>query len=959
MSIFHLDALLTHLQGTFPPSRLVTDDLGTRALGADASFYRLQPAAVVTVESETEVQALLSACRNYRAPVTFRAAGTSLSGQAVTDSILARLGDGWSRTEVHDDGQRVTLGAGVIGGRANAWLKPYGRKLGPDPASIGACMIGGIAANNASGMCCGTEQNSYRTLETIRLITADGTVLDTGDPQSILAFRGSHAALLDGLATLRREVLADPELADRIRRKFTIKNTTGYSLNALIDFEDPIDILTHLIIGSEGTLAFISEVTFRTVPDPRYKAATLAFYDSPRAAADVVIGLREAPVAAVELIDRAGIRSAEGKPGMPEFLIDLGPAATALLVEVQAESQAELIQKAYAARLAMDAFAAVRPFVFSRDQQTCASYWTMRKGLFPAVGGLREMGTTVIIEDVAFPVERLGHAVTDLQALFKRWQYEDAILFGHARDGNLHVVFSQDFRSAAEIERYAGFMDELCTLVVHRYDGSLKAEHGTGRNVAPFVELEWGATALALMHRIKALFDPEGLLNPGVILNNDPDAHLQNLKDLPAVHPIVDTCTECGFCESKCPSHLLTLSPRQRTVAFRGLAAQAPTNHAKFPYAALDTCATCGLCAEVCPMHIDTGAFVKKRRAHGTSAQSHRFADQMRQNFGLVRRAAGLGLRAADLARTLVGAGPTTALTRAASRLSGGRLPQWNAAMPGGYHFRPRPLPVDEPRATFVYLPSCLSRTMRPRDKDTLLPIPRILERIAARAGISLIYPEGLSQACCGQPFESKGFAAQGDAQGQAALRIAADAAASGTSIRVLSDTSPCTSRLQKLSLADVEVVDIVSFLHDYVLGHVPFTPVRAHLAVHPTCSIQKMGLTGKLEALARACARRITVPTGIECCGFAGDRGFSHPELNAHALRTLGRQIEGAEAGCSTSLTCEIGLTQHGGVPYRSIAYFVDEATGGVEPHRRGGTTAAFTPSATVGTRAGFGSRS
>ena len=140
----------------------------------------------------------------------------------------------------------------------------------------------------------------------------------------------------------------------------------------------------------------------------------------------------------------------------------------------------------------------------------------------------------MIIEDVAFPIERLAEATLDLQKLLREHGYHEAIIFGHALDGNLHFVFTQDFGNAAEIERYRRFMDEMCAMVVEKYDGSLKAEHGTGRNIAPFVELEWGAQAVAAMRRIKALFDPQGLLNPGVILNADPLAHLKDLKPLPA-----------------------------------------------------------------------------------------------------------------------------------------------------------------------------------------------------------------------------------------------------------------------------------------------------------------------------------------------------------------------------------------------------------------------------------------
>jgi D-lactate dehydrogenase len=159
------------------------------AFGTDASFYRLIPQLVIRVESEDEVVALLKLAQRDHVPVTFRAAGTSLSGQAISDSVLIVLGDNWNAREIRGQGTQIRLQPGVIGAQANAWLAPFGRKIGPDPASINACKIGGIVANNASGMCCGTAQNTYHTLAGIRLVLADGTRLDTEDAASVAAFR--------------------------------------------------------------------------------------------------------------------------------------------------------------------------------------------------------------------------------------------------------------------------------------------------------------------------------------------------------------------------------------------------------------------------------------------------------------------------------------------------------------------------------------------------------------------------------------------------------------------------------------------------------------------------------------------------------------------------------------------------------------------------------------------------
>jgi len=929
---------LADISSRIPSGRLFTDPLRTLAYGTDASFYRLIPKIVVRTDTEDEVAAVLRAADRHGIAATFRAAGTSLSGQAISDSVLVVAGANWNRYEILDGGSRIRLQPGVIGGNANRYLAPYGRKIGPDPASINAAMIGGIAANNASGMCCGTAQNSYQTVAGMRILFPDGSRLDTADPASREAFRRARGDLLDAMGALGREVRANEALADRIRRKYKIKNTTGYSLNALVDFEDPLDILLHLMIGSEGTLGFISEITYHTVVEHPCKASALMIFPEIETAAAAATILREQPVAAVELMDRASLRSVENQRGLPDYLKALGRKVAALLVETRAYTADALNGQVHSVTDSLKRLPFVRPAAFTDRVAEYTALWNIRKGLFPAVGAVREAGTTVIIEDVAFPIDRLARATLHLQDLMRRYRYDEAIIFGHALEGNLHFVFTQDFGRAAEVERYRRFMDEVCGMVVNAYDGSLKAEHGTGRNMAPYVELEWGREAYAVMQRIKAIFDPKNLLNPGVILNPNPQAHVENLKPLPPADPIIDKCIECGFCEANCPSKNLTFTPRQRIVVQREIArlraaGEDPARMADledgYRYPGEQTCAADGLCAVACPVDINTGEHTKQLRRRAVGPAAARAAAAVADHFDGTAAAVRTGLKAADAIHNLLGSDRMDSLTNGLRRLSGNRLPHWTRWMPRGVD-GPRPRPVTGSNTLqAVYFPSCINRTMGPAqgdpDRD---PLHTVTVRLLEKAGFQVRFPARMGSLCCGTPFESKGFMAQADAK-SAELEAALLDASDGGRLPVLVDTSPCLYRMTKVMDHRLRLLDPVEFTLTHLLERLEITPVNETIAYHHTCSSVKLGLEARAMTLAKACARDVVVPDLVGCCGFAGDRGFNYPELNASALQHLKAGVAGkCRAGYSTSRTCEIGLSAHSGIHYKSILYLVDRCS-------------------------------
>ena len=921
--------------------KIFTDKLHTLAYGTDASFYRLIPKIVIKTDNAKEVQDIIELSHSMNLSITFRAAGTSLSGQAISDSILIITSRNFSNFKISPDASFISLQPALTGAQVNGLLARYSKKIGPDPASINAAMIGGIAANNASGMCCGISQNSYKTLKSMKLIFADGAKLDTGCQESKDAFRKTHGDFLKDLKSFSTETKNNEPLRAKIERKFKIKNTCGYSINALIDFEDEFEILEHLIIGSEGTLAFIEEITYYTVEDLKDKASSLIYFKDIKEACSAVTKLKLAKeantinVEAVELMDRAGLASIENDPAMPAFIKDFDENVTALLIETRAISDAQLdIQTAQIEELLKE-FSVVRDIYFTKDVAEYTLYWKIRKGLFPAVGAVRVTGTTVIIEDVAYPIECLADATLELQDLFKKHGYSEALIFGHALEGNFHFVFTQDFSDAKEVKRYDDFMNDVVHSVAVKYQGSLKAEHGTGRNMAAFIEVEWGHDAYVMMKKIKSLFDPKGLLNPGVIINDDKEAHLKNLKTLPATNEIVDKCIECGFCEPTCPSNDLTLTPRQRIVINREISRLESIGNTKeakeykdlYQYDGIETCATCSLCSTACPVKIDTGNLTKHLRTEQISNNGKSIANFVANNFSTTLKGVRFGLSSANLVHKVLGTPSMETFTQTLRNLSKNSIPKWSAVMPKAtninLHFEQK---ISDKKV--VYFPSCINRSMglnavSKEEKELFDTTVELL----LKAGYQILFPENLSNLCCGMPFSSKGFNEASNTKSSQLEEALLNVSEFGT-YPILCDTSPCTKKMMESFSHKLDIYEPIEFALKFLTNDLEFTPTNESITIHTTCSSRKMGLEDKFKTLAQLCSTNVIIPADVKCCGFAGDRGFNFPELNKSALKHLKEQTAGAKMAFSTSKTCEIGLSEESGLDYNSIFYLINKVT-------------------------------
>lgn len=933
-----MDILTKQLHAILPPERVKTRLIDRYAFASDASHFYLVPKAVLQPVSVEEIKKIFELSHKQRINITFRSGGTSLSGQGVTDGILVDLSNYWRKVHPENNGETVRVEPGVIGAHVNLALKRFGRKIGPDPASISAAMMGGILSNNSSGMCCGVVHNSYHTLKYLRFVLPNGLDFNTELPSDYERFEREAATMAGEIRSMRLEILQNEPLVQRIRKKYKQKNTVGYCMNAFIDFEHPLDILAHLVIGGEGTLAFIAEAVMNTVPDLPCKMTAMLYFESPEIACASIYDLKNTGAEALEFMDRASLRSVEDMPGVPPLLKELPASASAILCEFQDTTQERLMEKYEKAKSTFAKLPLLFPPHFTQEQKEQDMMWKIRKGMYPSVAGMRARGTSALMEDFTFPVERLGEAVVDVQHLFEKYNYENGIIFGHAKDGNLHFVISQSFVSAEDIAHYEKFNDDLFDLVLNKYDGALKAEHSSGRAVSAYVEKEWGPDAYRIMKRLKNLIDPENLLNPGIVITQDKLTHIHHLKVMPVVEEEVDKCIECGFCENSCPSRDLTLTPRRRIGVRRAMkrleeAGDKDTRLAllnDYQYDGLDTCAVDGMCATNCPVDINTGDLVKRLRKENHSGLQNKLAKHLASNYGFYENLVKFSVRTGFFLNAILGKNFMKKLTGNLKKIIPA-IPTWSNQMqrPGKKINSHRVTPASQ---QVIYFTTCLSRMMGGDTGQRFLSVCK-------KAGVDVLVPANLTGTCCGQSFSSKGYS---DAYRLAVNKMIENLwqhSAAG-SISVVLDTTSCTQTIKTSSpyLSDenkarydkMTFLDIIDFLAENLLPQLTISSPKESIIFHPVCSVHKLGSMANLQRIGKACAKQSTVPVFAKCCGMAGDRGFYFPALTAAATKVEADEVKQNiyDGYYSSSRTCEMALSDAVGKNYESILKLVDEVT-------------------------------
>lgn len=986
------EGFIAEAKGTFK-DRIYTDYLRRFAYGIDASCYAYVPRVVVRAINESEIITLFALSQKYNTPLTFRAAGTSLSGQACSDSVLVLANAFWQDIEIVGNAESIKCGCGVIGVEANEALKPYGKKIGPDPATINNAMIGGIFSNNSSGMCCGVKQNSYNTIQSARFILYDGTILDTSKNakpnESIESFLQKHKDKADALLALRKEILQDKELCELIKRKFAIKNTTGYSINALLDFSEIKDIVNHLFIGAEGTLGFVSQVEYECVEDYAFKACALLFYKDLALGAKAVeiLARNESLVSAAEIMDYACLDSAKSLENAPLELGQIESGACAILVQLESSTQKELDSKIAHISKELESVPSLFGVHFSSDEKLMASWWKIRKALLPLAAGTRPSGSIVITEDICFPIHTFAQGIDSITKLFDRFNFQ-GIIFGHALSGNVHFIITPNLNDEKESQAFAEFMEAMVDSVIS-LQGSTKAEHGTGRMIAPFVEKEWGAKAYAINRRIKEIFDPHSLINPDVIISDNLQIHTQNLKQSSEVEDFINQCMECGFCEKVCPSRELTLTPRQRIAVRKEIArleallaestksTQKPTQEILeelkrgYQYFGIETCATCSMCSLSCPLEIDSAKIAQKLSPSTKGAVSRFIATQTAKHFSPTLSLAKGGLHIANFGFANFGKNTLNTLSKKMRFLPyiPRSLPRANAYKLESKNFshshhacrdealgarvalpqRARPTPLREQsnawdngaqssQISVIYFSTCINRSFAPQSslKDTRA-LQEVFESLCKKAGVSVVYPQNLSNLCCGKAY--KDYPQSAEIKRKEVYR-ALDSSVKELQgkgieqIHIVCDHSACSyelkSGLQELD-STLTILDMPEFIESTLLPRLTITPLDEDIALYAMCSTRKGKWDKSLESIAKTCTSgEVIVHSKTQCCGFAGNKGFICSELNASALRELSEFYKDRKLrlGFSSSSTCEIGLNDKTNITWQNLLYLVDSVS-------------------------------
>ncbi len=939
------------------------DSLHRTLYSTAACIYQVLPLGAVVPRHEGDVLAVLEYARRQQIPITARGGGSGLAGQTLGSGIILDFSKHFRRvTEIDPERRTVRVQPGVVHAQLNRILRRHGMHFAPDPSSSPFCTIGGMLANNAGGSHTIRHGATRENTLSLRVALADGSVIDTlplPHPAAGPRGPGAQSRLVSGLASI---VERHRELIDRSAPR-TRRNSSGYALREALN--GSVD-LTQVIIGSEGTLGLILDATLRIVPVPAAKATALVLFDDLQRAGEAVVRILEVRPSAVELLDRTFVQVIrEADPGVGASL----PAGTeAILIveldgddprEVQTRMTALAERLTSAPPLATEVRRGMRP-------EDAARIWAVRKAASPILS--RREGTrrnTRFIEDAAVRPEQMAEFVGRLRTLLSKHGLAAAI-FGHAGDCNLHCNPMLNQKDPRDLRLMETVAEEFVDMVIGM-GGSLSGEHGDGRLRTPFLRRAYGGL-VDVFGEVKALFDPDRLLNPGIIVHDGSYRLTDHLRygdgyrlvatstpiDDAAWQKEIEKCHGCGACRNYCPVAVETgdeaASARAKANLLRavitgrldpGLVASAEFK------GIMDLCVNCRLCHSECPTAIDIPGMAIMAKEIYVRARGKGVTDRLLTSPGPMLR---LGTLLAPVANAALRLRAARGLMEALTGIAAKRRMQPFAAQP----LEARLPSVDPEGRKVAYFHGCFGGYQDVEEEG------RAAVELLQHLGCSVAIPP---QECCGIAAITYGHL--DDVRSAAERNVATLLDCARRGYEVLYSAPSCGLALVEdyprlLGTPQSEVLARhIRDIHEYVLDilqgdaalRARLRPVPLRITYHNPCHLQARGMGGEVVSLLRLVPGVEVVPIGEDhCCGIAGTFGMKEKnfDLSMRIGKPLFESIEATGVGVVATGcgTCKIQIEQGSGLPVvHPIRIVRDSLLGGPLPARLAAASVALPP--------------
>ena len=876
---------------------------GDRALYAtDASNYRQVPIGVVVPKTFDDVRRTLGICRKRGVPITSRGGGTSLAGQTTNTAVVIDFSKYLHRTLELDPERRLArVEPGCILDKLRHQAEEHGVTFGPDPATHNHNTFGGMIGNNSCGVHSVSAGRTADNIESLRILTYRGlemTVGPTSDEEfdAILAEGGERAEIYRKLDEFRKRH------ADLIRARYPDipRRVSGYAdLDKLLP-ENGFDVAKALV-GTEGTCVTVLDATLRLVPSPPERVLVVLAFEGIDKAADAVPRVLEFEPLAVEGLDGFLIEGMKRKDLHTKEIPVLPEGSDWLVVEFGGDTKEEAKQKA---RALVDAFTD-NPRIEAdlvADPEAESKVWMIREAGLPASAYVPERPEAWEgWEDSAVPPARLGDYLRDLKALYERYGYESP-MYGHFGDGLVHCRVDFDLKSEPGLSDWRRFMDEAADLVVS-YGGSLSGEHGDGQGRGELLEKMYGPELVDAFREFKAIWDPDGMMNPGKIV--DPYPITSNLRVGPSYRPPeVDTtfhfgdeggfagaaerCVGVGKCrridsanQVMCPSYIATREEKHSTrgrarLLFEMLHGGELKDgwRAETVEDALDLCLACKGCKSDCPVNVDMATYKAEFRSHHYKG---RLRPRAAYSMGLIYWWSRIASRVPWFANAMFRLpGVSTAAKWVGGIARERDMPRFADERFTSWFRKNRPEPGEGPRV--ILWPDTFNNYFRP---DTAIAATRCLEE----AGFAVRIPP--RPLCCGRPLYDLGMLETAKNLWRQTLDTLRDDIEAGVPVVGLEPACVSAFKDELVNLfpddpAARRLSEQTHYFSDFIADHLPddFPAEEASALVHVHCHHHAIiGKGGECGLLEKAGIERRVLPSG--CCGMAGSFGFEEKKYD------------------------------------------------------------------------------